>query len=440
MNPASPFSRRAALGIVALGAALFVLALWLVGAGLSGGTANDGGSHGAGKGLTGYAALAALLERQGWEVSEGRTEAALQQPGLLVLTPPAGADAAALARVVDARREIGPTLVVTPKWQAVPLDKLDTAVPGAKAGWTTITGTAPPEWQGFLDQLGVALGPLPGGRWRAAGGTGALPEPRAVLSGRGEGLVPLVAGNSRGGPILAGYMADDGDYPALDAMALMAREPGDPGSAAYPLIVVFEPDLIDNWGLARRENALLALRLVNAASDGAPRRVTFDLTFNGLARKPNLLTLAFTPPFLAATLCLLLAALIAGWRAFLRFGPARAPVPALAFGKAALVANAGGLVRRSGRLHLLAAPYAAMVRERVARALGLPRHADPAQTEAAIDRALAARTSDGRAPAAPPFSTPPFSTTAAALRGARRPIDLLRAAQDLHAAERTLLE
>ena len=164
------------------------------------------------------------------------------------------------------------------------------------------------------------------------------------------------------------------------------------------------------------------------ASAGAPRRVTFDLTFNGFARSPNLLTLAFTPPFLAATLCLLIAALLVGWRAFLRFGPALAGGPAIAFGKRQLVANTAGLVRRSKRLHLLGPPYAVLVRERLVRALGLPHRADPVAREAAIDRALAMRA---------PGSLP-FSKAAAALRHARGPAELLRAAQALHAIERTL--
>jgi hypothetical protein len=117
-----------------------------------------------------------------------------------------------------------------------------------------------------------------------------------------------------------------------------------------------------------------------------------------------------------------------GWRAFQRFGPPTTQSRAIAFGKTALVANAAGLIRRSGRLHLLGAPYAALVRERLAQELGLPRHADALATEAAIDRALASRSPD----------TPPFSTTAAQLRSARRPAELLRAGQALHALERML--
>ena len=86
------------------------------------------------------------------------------------------------------------------------------------------------------------------------------------------------------------------------------------------------------------------------------------------------------------------------------------------------------LVRRTRRLHLIGAPYADAARERLARALALPARLDPVAVEAAIDRALAARV---------PGATP-FSAAAAALRAARRPHDLLRAARTIHSLERTL--
>ncbi|MFC3172928.1 DUF4350 domain-containing protein [Novosphingobium bradum] len=435
MTRASPFSPAAVLGLVGLGTALFVALLWMIGAGLVHGSLNDGGAHGAGKGLTGYAALARLLERQGWQVGLARGEAQLAQPGLLVLTPPQEADGKALARIVQQRRRIGPTLIITPKWRAVPLGGGGPQAPGAKAGWISLAGAAPPEWPGFLDDLSVSLAPAEGAReWFAQGASGTLPDGRAVLSGHGATLVPLVALRPEG-RVLAGYVAGDGHWPALDSLALAGD--GANGAAdllpheggAWPIVILFEPDLANNYGLASRETAREALRLVEASAASAPRRVTFDLTLNGFARSPNLLTLAFTPPFLAATLCLLIAALLAGWRAFLRFGPALAPAgPALAFGKRQLVANAAGLLRRSRRLHLLGPPYAALVRERLVRALGLPQRADPAAREAAIDRALAQR--------AP--GSAPFSTVANALRQARHPAELLRAAQALRAIERIL--
>lgn len=423
----SPFSPRAVLGLVLFGALAFVALLWAIGAGDPGGSTNDGGSHAGSNGLTGYAALAGYLERRGYAVRRARNEGALDDPGLLVLTPGQMADGAELDRIVAARRTVGPTLVITPKWLPMPTPP---RTPGAKQGWTAIGGAAPPEWPGFLDDVAVGIAPMRAGgrtaRWHGAGLSGELPVSESVLSGSGPRLVPLVTG-TQDGRILAAYLADGGMYPALEDLASSTPPPGD-DDTVYPVAIVFEPDLLDNYGMADRENALLADRLFAALTADSDAAVTFDLTQNGLGRSTNLLTLAFSPPFLAATLCLLLAALVVGWRAFLRFGPPLAAVRAIAFGKRALVGNAAGLVRRAGRLHLVTGPYADHVRERLAQALALPRGLDPVQADAAIDRALAARRPD----------SVPFSTLAARLRAARRPQDAVRAAQDLHAIERTL--
>ena len=119
---------------------------------------------------------------------------------------------------------------------------------------------------------------------------------------------------------------------------------------------------------------------------------------------------------------------VAGWRAFLRFGPPRQGARAIAFGKQALISNAAGLIRRTRRFHLVSGPYADQVRERLARSLALPRTADAMASEKLIDRAVAGRTERENA----------FSVLAARLRAARRESDIVRAAQDLHSLERTL--
>jgi hypothetical protein len=421
---ASPFSPRAVLALIVFGAVVFIGLLWAIGTGATGGSTNDGGAHAGGKGLNGYAALAAFVEKRGYPVRRLRDERALDDPALLVLTPPPNADGKDIDKIVNARRREGPTLVITPKWVAAPS-------PHAKAerGWVALLGTASPKWEGFLDDIGVRIGPLAGrtGRWHGMGLSGTVPAARSVQSGRGMRLVPLVTGSD--GRILAAYLDDGGFYPLLRNMAARAvRESDRSDTELYPIILVFEPDLLDNWGMAQSRNAQLADRLVGAAVGDGARAVNFDLTLNGFKRQPNLLTLAFTPPFLAATLCLLLSALAVGWRAFLRFGPARATGRAIAFGKRALVANAAGLIRRTRRFHLIGLPYAVAARERLARGLALPRLSEEA-TDAAIDRALAAR-----APEAVPFST-----TAERLRTARAPHEIIKAAQDLHALERTLI-
>src|SRR5690606_9228488 len=132
-------------------------------------------------------------------------------------------------------------------------------------------------------------------------------------------------------------------------------------------------------------------------------------------RSENLLTLAFQPPFLAATLMLLLAALAIGWRAFARFGPPVAEAPALASGKAQLARDGAALVARARRLRLVGPPYARPVAARLGRVLGLSERADAEARAAAIARALDRR---GEDPAA-------FAAANERLAQARKPADLL---------------
>lgn len=425
---ANPFSPRAALVLVLFGAAVFLALLWMIGAGMMTGPANDGGNHAAGKGLNGFAALSRLLEKQGYTVRRSRSELAFREPGLLVLTPPAGADANRINRIITRRRTRGPTLLVVPKWQAmtVPAALRNSSI---KEGWVMLGGPGPVVWANDVQSV-PPLNLRPGnaaGNWSGFGMAGRLPDPKTVQTMSSDQIIPLVR-DSRG-QVLAGYVDDGSNHPAL-AAAADGRPSRIGGSRLYPLVVVAEPDLIDNYGFARQENAMLALALIKATVDGQYMPIAFDLTLNGHARKANLLTLAFTPPFLAATLCLLLAALAIGWRAFLRFGPAKKPERAIAFGKRTLVANAAGLVRRTRRLHLLTIPYADAARERIVRALALPRQPDAATTDAAIDRAL-----KSRSPAAAPFSQ-----ITARMRAARSRHEVVQAAQELHALERTLTQ
>lgn len=420
------FSPRAVLALVLFGFVVFIALLWMIGAGMTTGSTNNGGAHVGSKGLTGYAALADYLERTGHPVRRSQSEAALDDPGLLVLTPDANEDGEKLARLVEARRRVGPTLVITPKWIAGPAPQ---GTPGAKKGWVMTGGATTPNWKGFLDEVSVAVEPMAHARWIAASGPGSLPNAENVLWANSGVLVPLVA-EEKGGHVLAGWIADEGEYPELENITLgpPPELSDDVDNGLYPLVVVFESDLLNNYGFSQVEAARLTDVLFPAMGERTDGSVTFDLTLNGFARSANLLTLAFTPPYLAATLCLLLAALAVGWRAFRRFGPAARAARAIAFGKRALVANAAGLIARAGRAHLVGGPYADAARERLARALALPRMRDVAATEEAIDRALAGR--DALAE--------PFSAIAARMRAARRPHDMLRAAQDLHSLERML--
>lgn len=413
MSSRSAFSPRAALGLVAVGAIAFVVLLYAIGAGLTGG-GNNGGAHALSKGLTGYAGLASLARETGLDVTAVRRADRLDDRGVLVLTPPVFADGDEIERIVAARRTIGPTIVVTPKWMSIPVGN------SGKTGWVALVDTALPRWDGFADDMTVNL--VESRTWRFKDGGGRLPQRHRVEVGTGKDLIALASDEK--GRILAAYRGDEGFYPRLNSLAGIDEDRGGDKSELYPLILVFEPDLLDNYGLRERPTAMFALRLLREASDGGRLPILFDVTLNGLGRGRNLLTLAFTPPFLAATLALLLAALAVAWRGLIRFGPPRIAGRAVAYGKTALVENSAGLIRRAGRIRLLGAPYAALVAHRSLRALGLP----PGSDIAAIDAAQARRGLTGAA----------FSTEVAALAAARKPADLVRHAGALQTIEKGL--
>jgi hypothetical protein len=418
----SPFSPRTVLAMLVIGAMAFLLTLYFIGAGEFGNDNNSDGGHAHGKGLNGFAGLTRLLERSGRAVEASRNEGKLSSYGLLVLTPPHYADGEKLSEAIDRRRTIGPTMVILPKWYASQAPDFQK---GAKSGWVTLSGSGSPQWKGFADDVSVSLGK--GRGWRTEGLSGVLPDHDQVQSGSGSAqLIPLV--RSENGRTLAAYLADDGYYPALNRMAGMPTAFGGASNYRHPLIFVFEPDLLDNYGMARRENAQLAERLISAASGGKNLPVTFDLTFNGLGRSANLLTLAFTPPFLAATLCLIIAGVIIAWRAMRRFGPPLTEDRPIALGKRQLVVNSAGFIRRTGRLHLLGPPYASLQRERLADLLGLRKQ----ETNAALDRQIEHRLE------ARGIGEVPFSQLTRQLEQARTAHELLRTAQTIKQIERKL--
>lgn len=409
-SAASPFSGRTVIAMLLFGALAFLMALYFIGAGETGRGTNDGGAHAGGKGLNGYAALAQLLERRGWEVVRSRSEAGLESEDLVVLTPPTGADGGEIARIVAQRRALGPTIVILPKWSAVEAGR---QAPGGKSGWVVLGEPVTPRWDGFADDVAVSIGKA--GSWTGAGTTGVLPKAGSVQWAQGsDKLTPVVTALGQPDHVLAAFLEDGSSWS------------GDDLHSPHRVMLVFEPDLVDNLAMARGANAVLADRLFAEMAEGHGRRVHFDLTLNGLGRTDNLLTLAFTPPFLAATLCLIFAALVVAWRALRRFGPPLAQARSIAFGKRQLVRNSAGLILRTRRFHLLGAPYAALLRIRIAKLLGLRPAMQDGELDLAIDHALAAR------------GLAPFTTDAQSLRAARRPHELLRAAQALRQLERTL--
>lgn len=432
---ANPFTKRTALALVVLGSGLFVALLWLIGNGFAQSSSNDGGAHADGRGLSGFAAFSQLLERRGHTVAHTRKKTELGSSGLLVLTPPAGATADDIDSAIRGHRYLGPTLLILPKWQAMMVPKQLRAVTNAKSGWTTLTEGEPPYWSEKLESFGaldVRVDQTARGAWSGLGWSGTLPG--SVQQTLGSGSVTTLVGDQQR-QTLVGYRDDGSVSPSITTQEKRSageKETGDDaegrGIPLYPLVIVAEPDLFNNYGMANRERAMLALSVVAALGVTPDMPVKFDLTLAGHERDTSLLTLAFTSPFLSATLCLLLVAGAVGWRAFLRFGPTQQLGRAIAFGKGALVSNTAGLIVRSRRFHLLGAPYAEASRRRLARTLAVPRGADAAAELAAIDRAALSAGAGEHA----------YSQASTRLIHARNARDLVKAAADLHALERTL--
>jgi hypothetical protein len=321
----APFSQRTVLALLAVGAGAFLLLLYALGAGWTGNRDRDGGAHAAANGLNGFAGLAKLLEASGETVELSRSEARLDDKALLVLTPQLFADAGTLSDIIEARRYIGPTLVILPKWAAGRADRISQL--DAPDGWVVLGAAVSSGWIGDVEGLAEArVEVAERKRWNGLGLAGVLPAPDRGLALVSDSLsnedwtsvLPLVTDAK--GDVLAGYLNDAGDYPMLDRAS--GYVPGDTvDKNMWPVVIVAEPDLMNNYGLADRSRAQLALAIVEATLDNHDLPLVFDLTLAGLGGSRNLLTLAFAPPFLAATLCLILAAVVIAWRALRRFGP-----------------------------------------------------------------------------------------------------------------------
>ncbi len=406
---ANPFGRGAVLGMVVIGFIAFIAMLYFLSIGDTGRDENDGEAHALSNALNGYSALTRLLEAEGFEVDRSRLQSGLETPDLLVLTPPSFLDPEDLTTILRDRAYVGPTMVIVPKWMAIgfPPNLPEEVQDEVKDGWVRLGEAYAPDWVSQLDgpytlSIGVEQDETP--TWGGLERSGALPNRSVVGASPDAGHTALVIDGA------ARRLAVT--YSNVD----MYGDDIDTESVTF----VIEPDLMNNYGLSDAKRAALAVELIDRAGYGRDYPVTFDLTLNGFGGSINLLTLAFRPPFLAATLCLIVAMIVVGWRAFQRFGPAAASGPAIAFGKSRLVTNGAGLIVRARRLGLLAQPYTDLSARRLANALGLTRH----DTEA-IDTALATRLPDEE----------PWSRRAARMREAKSPSEILRAAQALKELE-----
>lgn len=360
MKPGNPFNPKVVYGLILLGAAAFAAIVWVM---AYGGPQQRQQSDNelsraqmlspSAVGFRGLVELVGRLRRT-YTISNG---ADLDYEDLLVLAIDSNTDPEAVSRVRQQRANRA-TLIILPKWRTVP---------NLRGGdWVSATGIGAGDRvaAGLGYRLRVGANPQPGA---LATGESALdgtdvPAPRFPQTIEGGALVPLLT------------LPDGG--------TLLAQIRG------RPHYILADPDLLNNQGIRDPARARAALALLDALNAPNSESINFA-TFTDVVtvREPvGMLRLVLEPPFLAMTLALVIAALLAGFHGAIRFGQARREERAIALGKAALVDNSAGLIRLARREVHMGPAYAEFIQQETARAVGAPSGLSGAALDEYLDR------------------------------------------------------
>lgn len=360
-TPASPFSRGTVLALLLAGIFSFSVLAVLASFAPDLRTGGDPRAHALSKSAVGFGGLVKLLETQGQRVVISRNRAAPGGAALYVLTPGDEVKASEVEKLTAG----GATLLILPKWEIGPdLRSRD---------WVTRVGETPLK--------AIAEGPL-----NLRGGV-TLKRRKGVT----ETSFRDADGNILGSARITGLQALEGAK--LDPLVvdqdggIILGELDLGGDDDYqPIMILSDPDLLNTYALRDLAGARLAMAVLNQARPREDSPVFFDVTLNGYERGRNLWKLAFEPPFLAATLCALVAGVLMGLHAAVRFGAARREERAIGMGKRGLADNQAGLIRMAKREPRMAVPYLKLIRDRTARRVGTGQVAEEADLERLLDR------------------------------------------------------
>ncbi|MDX2211168.1 MAG: DUF4350 domain-containing protein [Sphingopyxis sp.] len=408
----TPFDPRVIGAVIVIGVIGFIAmwALMALGPQLSAG--NNAQGHALSKGVAGYAGIVDYAERADIWVDVRREVVKATPLGddegstLLVLTPDQSSEPDEIEALIKAHgRE--PVLIVLPKWRSIPHPQ--------RKGWTGIAFPVTAR-QDLLDKADI--GGV--GKPRIAPLAATVQTSFAGPSNRRD-AVTLAAGNWQRvapGPRNASLLAVPGSDDAL-----LVR------SANRRVYVLADPDLINNFAFASRERARTALAVLDmVAEDSDAGGIAFDVTLNGLGGGSGFLRLAFVPPFIGITACLIAAGLFALWQAAARFGPARVAARAIPISKRALIESSAELVAQTRREADGADAWLRGQREALGRALHAPPGLEGAALDDWIDRRRPARVGgDG------------FAALARRLPLARNSNELLGLTRALHTIRKDLL-
>jgi hypothetical protein len=348
---ASGFNARVMLWVVGAAILSFIGYLFLSAYAPDMKRGEDGRGHALSQSAIGYSALIALRSELGRAPKLIRSKTGLESDLLVVVTPEFRTEAAALESLIKARGD-RPTLIILPKRivQPNPLHP----------GWVTGRDiAAPPE----VEQLAKPAATIKIFQKRATAPMRFTSDwaPPAVFA---KGAVVQVMEGDK----LEPYITDDEGNILLAGV----RRESEDDEGYTPLYILSDPDVMNNLGIGNAAMAHAAHGILDGLADEKSKTVDFDVTLNGFEASQGLLKLAFEPPFLALSLCLFVAALMALANGLLRFGPPLSEGRAVAPGKGALVANTADLLRLAGLEHEVGGRYAALTRDMAAQALGLP--------------------------------------------------------------------
>lgn len=339
-SQANPFSGPFMAGLIGVGLLAFIAVFALIGWSPDLANKNRAGEHPYSTSALGYAGLVKLLEADGKDVSVSRLASTLDYAdGLLIITIPRygyrrGPD-------FDHLSVSEPALYVLPKWSGY-ADR-------QKRQWQKDTsllrrGSVQYHLENFDADAKI---------WRLRN-PGTIDTPFGPQKPNFEHEMQVIESDSLE-PVVS-----------VPGGALISKVPG------RSIFILSDPDVLNTFGLAQRENARFALGLTDWLSsyDGAP--VVLDATLHGFERSENLMKAIFDVPFLGATLLAIATALLVGWSAFIRFGPPQRERRVIAFGKTALAESSAGLVSMARREGQMAPGYRELTQRALRRRLSLP--------------------------------------------------------------------
>ena len=359
MNAPSLFSPRVLVGLIAAMAMAFSASLLLSGG--SGDDPESGASIGANSyslsaiGHAGFFQVLRSLERPVLR-SQFEPLGKLGANGILVLAEPNGSLAGDEARnkLLTARK----ILLVLPKWNV--------ARSKEKRHWIGEAGLLP------IVRVQSAL---------------------SAVDGRGV-LVRVPAASTFDRNVLGADPALEGlmQVIANSSMTALISSPdgillGEIRQGNRRIWVLADPDIIENHGIGRADNARLAVDIVDQfrGNDGP---IVIDETihgFRGSGASP-LSLLAFFP-FSLFGIHALLAAVLLLWATIGRFGAPARMTPVFTADKRALIANTAALIDHGGHHAALLQRYGMVNVQEAARALRAPRGLSDAALIAWLDRA-----------------------------------------------------